>query len=121
VCADTVQVENPYEFLFPNRLEYYSRLLAGLGIVSVLWVVCIVLPLTVGTRRLLKRLGGSRILSYVPVIALSAVIFPFLPPGAGPWPSFLVFAIGGFIGLVAAGVVDLMVPPNKSFERTREG
>ena len=118
--ADAVVVDNPYEHEFSSEFEYYARLLAGFSIVGGLWVTCIVLPMTVGMRHLLRNSNNSRVFSYVSVISLSAFVFPFLS-SVGPWPQLLVYAIGGAIGLVAVGVVDRMLPPNKSLERTREG
>ena len=117
--ADAVVVDNPYGHEFSD-LEYYARLLAGFSIVGGLWVTCVVLPMTVGMRHLLRNSNNSRVFSYVSVISLSAFVFPFLS-SVGPWPQLLVYAIGGAIGLVAVGVVDRMLPPNKSLERTREG
>jgi len=99
-------------------------LLAGLSVLGGLWATCIVLPLTVGIRRLLGSTRSSRVFSYVSVVALSGVAFSFFPPASGPWSPALVYVIGGLIGLATVRVVDLMMSPDKSLGRSaqsREG
>jgi hypothetical protein len=84
-----------------------------------LWVGVVVLPAAVLVKhlasRVLMRLAGAVIVS-----ALSAVAFCSFQTIHSFQPPSIFLLVGGVIGVVGFGVALWAVPPNTSFERTRE-
>jgi hypothetical protein len=89
------------------------------------WTALVVLPVFLMTRRHVVPVPYQRVSSYAIVVAITAtaaLIHQTVVGNIGESiGSSVALGFGGAIGLVAVGIADLLLPPNKSLERTREG
>jgi hypothetical protein len=101
-------------------VRYVVAFLA-LCLVGAAFAAAVVWPVTNAARRIFSHPFAGHVMAGVVVAALSGLAFAAQTSPSGPWHPAVVFAIGGAIGVVATTAFTLMLPPNTSLERTREG
>ena len=93
--------------------------LFGSVALGLLWVGIVVVPCLGLTRLCFAEPTAARVAAGVSVCALSAVAFSYFTTPGGAATPVLIFGLGAIIGLVAALVAELMLPPNNKLQRTR--
>jgi hypothetical protein len=86
-------------------------------IVAAFWAALISIPLVLLFRRVLRDRWASCVLSLVSAATLSSLAFSQQWGITDSVPSYVIFGIGGCMGLISIAVVDLLLPPNPSLER----
>ncbi len=94
--------------------------LVALCLFGALLAASVVWPVTNVARRVFRQPLAGRLTAVSVIAVLSSLGFAGQTSPSGPWHPAVVFAIGGAIGIAAATIFTLMMPPNTSLERTRE-
>ena len=112
--------ENPYGSL-PKSAGMYFKLFVACCAGATFWVVFVVSPTLLLSRRVFTGVRSGHVVSAIVVCVLSGTVFALLQR-LTPYLSPLVpFAVGGIIGLLSVALLIMLLPPNKSPERTHEG
>jgi hypothetical protein len=117
--ADAVIVENPYEV--QESILTFIPMFIALCAAATFWVVFVVIPSLLASRRVFAGSLSGHIVAAVTVCTLSGVVFALVLGREGYISPAITFAVGGVIGLVSFALVVKLLPPNTSLERTREG
>jgi hypothetical protein len=116
-AADAVVVENPYQI----ELNTYLMGFVVCSAATTFWTVFVVIPTLLASRRVFAGTVVSQVTAAAVVCAVSGITFAFMQ-GRTPYVSpIIVFGAGGAIGLLGLLLAAKTLPPNTSFERTREG
>jgi hypothetical protein len=116
--ADAVVVDNPYQ-IEESPMAYVPIFIAFCA-ASTFWVVFVVIPSLLASRRLFAGSLASHTVAAVVVSVLSGITFALLQGVRDYISPIVTFGAGGVIGLVSIVLVVRMLPPNKSLERTHE-
>ena len=115
--SDAVIVENPYQI--DESPTTYVPMFIALCAASTFWVVFVVIPSLLASRRLFAESLASHIVAAIVVCVLSGIAFSLVQGVREFIPPIATFGAGGVIGLVSIVLVVKMLPPNTSLERTR--
>ena len=117
--ADAAVVENPYQI--EESVLTYIPMYIALCAAATFWVVFVVIPSLLASRRLFAGTLVRQLVATGLVCVLSGVTFALVFGRTSYIPAIVTLLAGGVIGLVSIALVSRMLPPNTSFERTPGG
>jgi len=117
---EAVVPENPYGSL-PTSAVTYLQLFVACCAAATFWVVFVVIPSLLVSRRVFTGPSAGHIVAAIVVGVVSGTVFALMQRLTPYIPPLVPFIVGGTIGLLSIVILAKMLPPNKSLERTREG
>jgi hypothetical protein len=117
--ADAIVVESTHQI--EESVLAYIPMFIELCAAATFWVVFVVVPSLLVSRRLFAGALARNLVASAIVCVLSGVTFALVFGRNSYILPIATFLAGGAIGLVSIALVIKMLPPNTSFERTREG
>jgi hypothetical protein len=116
--ADAVVVNNPYQI--EESVLTYIPMFIALCAASTFWVVFVVVPSLLASRRLFADALARNLVAAAIVCVLSGVTFALVFGRTSYISPIATFLAGGAIGFVSIALVIKMLPLDTSFGRTRE-